>query len=410
MNKNFINDLRSRGRSAESSTGVTQPRQRGGKRRLVLWIIAAVVVILVLGIVVATMRATATVKVTPVQQIVMVDHIIAGLQRGAEGTGLPFDRESVTESDTASVPASGIRNVIEKAKGMITIENRSDKVQRFVPRTRFQSAQGQIYRTQSAVVIAPAKKSGTAILPGITETTVIADLAGEKANLEAGASFAVPGLKGGVLYAQVSAKAKTAINGGFSGAKKIASLDEIKTTEDTIKNSLSARLVQKLKTAVPDDDMLYDDAIFTTFAITNADSPDKNTYSENITGTMTAFLFKKADLTKTVAERTTSDNASSSVDAIGLDKLTFRILGKSNIDPSVDSHFSFSLQGSLKLVWQYDRQMLAQALAGVPRDRYQEVFRRFPTIERAEATFRPKWRQTFPADPQKITIESVLTQ
>ena len=139
MDKNFINDLRPRGKPSDSTEGDKTPRRRGGKRRIYFWIGITVVVVIVLGISVSTMRATAIVKVTPVQQVVMVDHIMAAFERGTEGAGIPFERLSITESDTISIPATGVRDVSEKAKGTIVIENASDKVQRFVAKTRFQS-------------------------------------------------------------------------------------------------------------------------------------------------------------------------------------------------------------------------------------------------------------------------------
>lgn len=404
MDKNFINDLRARSKDNDGEAPVS--RRRGGKGKLYLWVGGAIVVVIALGLVVTTMRATATVKVTPVQQVVTIDHVIAAYERGSEGAGTPFDRISVSESTTISVPATGVRNVSEKAKGVLVIENTSDKTQRFVAKTRFQSTKGQVYRTQAAVVIPAAVKGGA---PGTAEATVVADSAGDSANLDAGATFTVPGLKGGPLYAQVTAKAKSGITGGFVGAMKTAAPDQIKAAEDKAKSELTAKLLEKMKSALPQDAIAYDDALFATFSSSALDGADKSNYGETITGTETAFVFKKADLASAIAQRTTTDLASSTVDAIGLDKLSMRILGHSSIDPRADTRFSFNLQGSVKLVWQYDKNELVKSLLGVARDRYQEVFRRFPTIERAEATFKPKWRQTFPTDPEKITIETVVT-
>jgi len=74
----------------------------------------------------------------------------------------------------------------------------------------------------------------------------------------------------------------------------------------------------------------------------------------------------------------------------------------------VDERFSFSIQGQTTIVWQYSQANLGAALAGLSKRNYQDVFRDFPTIERAETTFSPKWRRSFPKDVEKITIETVV--
>jgi hypothetical protein len=63
------------------------------------------------------------------------------------------------------------------------------------------------------------------------------------------------------------------------------------------------------------------------------------------------------------------------------------------------------LQGNPILVWQFDKQALATALLGKEKKEFESVISTFsPAIEKAKASVRPFWKQTFPADEAKLGI------
>ncbi|PIR47156.1 MAG: hypothetical protein COV07_00590 [Candidatus Vogelbacteria bacterium CG10_big_fil_rev_8_21_14_0_10_45_14] len=414
MDKNFIEQLKPRSKSKSSSASVVAPERRrvhgGGGRYVMLWVALAVVAVIVVGILVATVRGTATVKVTPIQQLVVVDHIFVGSEKSGDTSGVLFTKESAETTAEIRVPATGVRNVSEFAKGTIAISNEDLNSQRFVARTRFESPDGEIYRTESAILIPGAKMEGGKIVPGRAEANIVADSPGEKSNVSAGTKFTVPGLAGGSLFDKVNAVAQTSISGGFAGELKTASESDILAAKEKRMEEMKATLLSSLQAKVAEKGIIYDDAVFYIFESKRETANIDNDYKETLTGKAVAFVFDSDLLSLAIADRTATDLGSASVKASNLGDLNMRILGRSSIEPSTDSRFSFSVQGNLRLIWQYDENNLKNSLAGIKGNLYQDIFREFPTIERAEAVFTPKWRRTFPKDVSKITIETVLTQ
>jgi hypothetical protein len=47
---------------------------------------------------------------------------------------------------------------------------------------------------------------------------------------------------------------------------------------------------------------------------------------------------------------------------------------------------------------------LQKDLAGIPKDKKDEIFKMHPGIEEATPNLQPIWKSTFPEDPQKIKI------
>jgi hypothetical protein len=104
----------------------------------------------------------------------------------------------------------------EKAKGMITISNDfSSESQPLVATTRFESADGKIFRLVRGVTVPGISETDGKKEPGVIEAEVVADESGESYNIDP-SSFTIPGLKGTQKYSKFSAKSKQRMSGGAS--------------------------------------------------------------------------------------------------------------------------------------------------------------------------------------------------
>ena len=72
-------------------------------------------------------------------------------------------------------------------------------------------------------------------------------------------------------------------------------------------------------------------------------------------------------------------------------------------DPDASS-FSFTIAGTVPLVYNIDSARIAAAVAGETRDAAKVALTNYPEVKRAVIILRPFWRQTFPQDPSSIKV------
>lgn len=103
-----------------------------------------------------------------------------------------------------------------KARGKITISNEFDKEpQPLVATTRFESADGKIFRLVRGVTVPGMSGTDGKIEAGVIEAEVVADESGETYDIGP-STFTIPGFKGSPKYAKFSAKSKEKMTGGSS--------------------------------------------------------------------------------------------------------------------------------------------------------------------------------------------------
>ncbi len=129
----------------------------------------------------------------------------------------------------------------EKATGVITIYNKDTSSHKFVIGTRFESSDGKIFRSQSAVSISAGSEEN----PATAEVNVVADKAGEEYNVPP-SDFTIPGLKGTAIYDKISAKSSKAMSGGFVGTTKVISKKDIEAAKQEILG-LKTKTIEELK-------------------------------------------------------------------------------------------------------------------------------------------------------------------
>ncbi len=146
------------------------------------------------------------------------------------------------------------------AGGKITIYNTSSGVWPLIEQTRFQTADGIIFRILSPVEVPAATVSG----PGKIETVVRADqtdvngqIVGERGNIEP-SKFFLPGLRE-ESRSKIYAESSVAMSGGVTDYVDYVTAEDLTAAENRIKDEIVKGAVEQLQAAVKQKSELVGD-------------------------------------------------------------------------------------------------------------------------------------------------------
>jgi len=290
-------------------------------------------------------------------------------------------------------------NVQTNATGKITVKNTTGSQQRFIPRTRFETPDGLVYRTPRSVVI-PAG--------GETEITITADIPGSEYNSESGLTFKLPGLKGTAGYDSFSATQTGPITGGFSGIINTATKDEIKAGKNTLEKQLEESLRSQLVKKVPAGFIATNELMYLS-PVTFLEKPDEDKGGIELVaqGTIEAVMFEKEDFDNFVASSVLKDyTPGQSVSIQNPLGLTMRIVSD-DFDIQEDDEFEFSLKGKgdTVFVWNIDAQAVAQAVAGKDESFIaQGLVPDLAGSESVDVSISPFWKSKVPQQVKRIQV------
>lgn len=333
-----------------------------------------------------------------------------GVVNGA-GADQPLALQLMTLSDEGSsdLAATGEKNVTSKSSGKIVIYNNfGTQTQALIKNTRFQTADGKIYRIHDSLVIPGQKTVNGKNVPGSLEADAYADAAGPEYNIGL-VDFTIPGFKGSPRYDKFYARSKTPMTGGASGLMKVVSDVDIQKAKDTLTAGLKDKLLAQAIAQKPKGAVLYKGAVFYNFTdSTDNNSGDAKSVKLTVKGSLTAALFNAEDLSKRIVKLSSSSADVSPNDHIlvtNIEELGFALKDASSAPPKEGDTYTFLLSGTAHAAWQVDTAALAGKLAGVKKADYKNVFAEFPGIEKANAHIRPFWKTKFPSDVSKIRVE-----
>jgi len=391
----------------DTREAVLSPRTARERPRWLMWVAAALAVIVVAGLGLFAFRST-TVTVIPKSQIVVFGQTSQftayPASTAASGT-LSYTVQSVSLDDSQVVAAQGTTTTAaSKASGNITVYNNySTSPVPLIKNTRFATPEGLIFRTPANIVV-PGKKGST---PGQVTITVVADVTGEQYNVGPVAHFTLPGLQTSAMYTSVYAVSTSGMTGGASAGSgpSIAPAD-LAAAVTQLRSGLATKVrdaVQALSTgpsvAFADMDQIsYQDLPQTTEAgggVRVHESAQVN-----------AAIFPADLFAQTVAAQVSADAEGAPIKLLPQQGFAVQLIS-SNANFGTDP-LTFGLAGQAELVWNVDSGALAAALAGHDSGAFETIVNTFPGIQEAHARIEPFWKTTFPNDPNsiKVTIEA----
>jgi hypothetical protein len=399
--------IKNRNDESEKYGGYSRPSSIGGYGRKKSWIFGIAIFILIVGFIVGMMTvfASATIAITPKSQSIDVDMKITGTGDKQEGA-VRYEVIKLSESKTASVPATGEEAVELKASGKIVIYNNfSADPQRLITRTRFESPEGLIYRiSESVVVLGKTVKNGVET-PGSIEAQVFADEAGEKYNIKK-SDFTIPGFKNDASrYKNFYARASTDMTGGFVGKQKTVLPADKQTALQNIDTETEANLQKELASKVPDGLTLLSDSII----YKSQELPQKEESSSVLMGkevTAYAIMLNTQDLSDQITKEYISKLAEwKDIKPVVKNFSLLKITGKPD---SLDAGGKIDLQinGQAKVWASIDTNVINQKLVGAPKKEAANLMNEFAGISSIMTTIRPIWKQSFPNNPLKIHVQT----
>ncbi len=373
------------------------PRRSARGPRTFLWGVAGVCVIALAILGFVALRST-VVTVTPRMQPVTLDasqqYTAYPVASAASGT-LAYSVRTVDLEDSQVVPTTGTVHAEDKASGTITVYNAyQTSPLKLIKNTRFESADGHIFRAPADIVI-PGKNGST---PGQVSITVIADQAGADYNVAAG-KFTVPGLKSTAqMYANVYAESSQPMTGGFVG-------DKPGVDDATLQSAISevrGRLESKAHESASDESegtVTLPDLI----QIAYTDEPQTTEAGGGTRIHETAHVqipvFPAAPFVQAVGN---TDPTGSTISFKPGDDFAAHMVNASSTlgtDP-----LTFTVSGSGQLIWGVDEAALTAALAGKPQSSFESIVSQFAGVEEAHARIEPFWKSAFPVDPKAIKV------
>ncbi|MBI4136040.1 MAG: hypothetical protein HY481_00605 [Candidatus Vogelbacteria bacterium] len=419
MNKELIQDIRQpkrrlaeilpaggRDRAAVSASPVRRPR-----RRTTGWLIIAVlIIVLPLVYFISQSFAKVVVTVRPKQTILTLNDTLQAIALPVEAavileTKVGYETMTIQATDSVAITATEKETVALRASGQILVVNRySSRPQKLIANTRFETANGKIYRIKDEIIVPGYELVDGKLKPGELAVTIYADKPGADYNGEI-KDLTIPGFKSETRYDKITARGLTVMAGGFAGERLTAPASVKEAAEKKLRSSVERSLEAEAAAALPDDFVTFPETRFVKFQSRIKDEPaGGGNLMLELDGELTTLIFSQRELSRHLAARRLTDYDGAEVAIVNFDELKFSLLNRDTFDPASSREVSVNFTGEARLIWQFEVMTLKRALAGASKSDYQTVFLKFPSIAGAEVAIQPPWLKRFPVDPGKITV------
>lgn len=363
-----------------------------------IWIAAGAIV--VVGVVVGLMSTvfhTAQVQVTLME---WKSDISGSYTAGGENL-LSYTPVKVQSQATRSVPATGLVDATDRASGVIVVSNLySAKPQRLITNTRFETADGKVYRIHAPITIPGYTTRNSQKVAGTIEATVYADQPGDTYNKDS-ATFKLPGLKGSTQYDLITATLKGALSGGFVGKRATVEKSVRDQAVAEMKAELDRTLREKILASQPPASLILQDSI----TIRYVEQPDVGADGNatlTIDGTALAPSFPSDVFARELGGRAkvTSDAPLAIQNS---NDIQFAHGETTQLESGGPISFTLTGVGHLRSV--FSERGFAEDLAGKTRDEVVSVQTAYSALSGpAKITVRPFWLSSLPKNPERITV------
>lgn len=381
--------------------------------KYVLWSIAGLC-ILALFFGISIIFSSATVTITPRTENITFDNesYVAKLNSAGD-TDIAFEVLSVKQEAGEIVSATEEKEVTQKATGKIVIYNNySTAPQRLINNTRFEAANGKVYRINSSVVVPGISNVGGKPIPGSIEAIVFADQPGEDYNMKVAdlsGDFKIPGFKGDVRYNSFYARLKEDITGGFIGKQRIISEELRKGALEIIKIKLKEQLLKELYAVKPENYLIFKDGYSVVYTNLPDTAIDTDKAKINIEASLNGIVFNNIKLTKYLASKKIDNYDGLAAELIPADDLVTVITGSDSTGLWKNNTLQLKLTGNAVVRWVYDKESIKKDLAGKKEADLAGLVTKYKnTIKSIQVVFRPIWTRYFPDDLNKIKIQEQI--
>lgn len=322
----------------------------------------------------------------------------------ADSNKIPGQTFLIEKKIEQDFPATGERDVAQKARGLITVFNEYGSApQTLIATTRFESENGLIFRTLKTILVPGTTVKNGIIIPGSIRVEVVADKPGDTYNIPAG-KFTIPAFKERGYsdhYNKFYGSSSEPMKNGITGKAKIVTDQDFASAEKIIKEKLAAelknelnRLSTGLKITVTPDPVLGP-----LISSAKVDEAAEN-FKLTAEGRIETVGFRESDLYQFISEHVSSKNNLTVI----AEKLS---IDYKNSQLSSDKNLNFQITVKGPAYGSVDQRQIIDDLVGKNEKEIKDYITSIDAIGTTKISLSPPWIKKVPRNKDKIKIEVI---
>ena len=319
----------------------------------------------------------------------------------ADAGKVPATKKDVSKTDSTKVPATGQKNIGDKATGTVTLKNCAKVDGAFtIPAGTVLTTGASSFSVNETTLLPSSTFSGTNTCTTAGKTVnVTSTAAGDQYNISGGRTFAVSGV------ASITGIDSSAMSGGTNKLVSVVSDQDVETAKQKISDKSKDSATTDLKKQFSNDDLFLIPESITSSAANVTATPKVGEEASEVTVSSTTVytgLGVKESYLNTLVENSAKkqiDTTKQSISDNGLSKAIFRLEDKKS---ATDQRFR--VQSTVSTGTQIDQEALKKEIAGKKKGDVQDLIGKLPGVKDVTVSYSPFWVYKTPSNPSKITI------
>ena len=319
----------------------------------------------------------------------------------ADAGKVPATKKDVSKTDSTKVPATGQKNIGDKATGTVTLKNCAKVDGAFtIPAGTVVTTGASSFSVNETTLLPSSTFSGTNTCTTAGKTVnVTSTAAGDQYNISGGRTFAVSGVS------SITGVDSSAMSGGTNKLVSVVSDQDVETAKQKIADKSKDSATTDLKQQFSNDDLFLIPESITSSAANVTATPKVGEEASEVTVSSTTVysgLGVKESYLNTLVENSAKKQIDTTKQAIsdnGLSKAIFRLEDKK----SATDH-RVRVQSTVSTGTQIDQEALKKEIAGKKKGDVQDLIGKLPGVKDVTVSYSPFWVYKTPSNPRKITI------
>ncbi len=361
------------------------------KYKKVIWPIVAILVVL-LGIATYLLlpKAYVTIFVPSEDLKKQVQATVSNKISGVDTTQniLPGELIEVSKEAQESFPATGKKNIGEKAKGTVTLYNTMDSDNHSLAAGTQLSNSSKTFLLKSAATIPGAGVSGGSIVPGTVKADIEAENPGEDYNVKAG-RFTILGLPA-AQQEKIYGQSTSDLTGGLSKEVQVVSQGDYDKAKQKIIDGLNTSLQQDFQAKVKDKKVLDKAVVNPDPEVTSTAGVDQEAkeFEMKVKLTTKAMVFSFFDLKEFLSTILEKQVPSDKMVAIPNDS----DIGLEVKEAAYDKgEMAITANVAAKIASKVSSDKIKTAILGKNKNEAESFIKSQAGVARVEISFRPTW-------------------
>ncbi len=374
------------------------------RKKFIVW---AIVILACIGAAAYAYPESALITIKPVSQpLNMQVKVELGDSIGSVDpvfNKIPGQLFNVEHSVSQDFPATGQKEVSQKARGTITVSNTYGTTpQTLIATTRFESSGGLIFHTLKTITIPGTRVENGKILPGSVTVDIIADKPGPTYNIAPG-KFTIPAFKekGDTdRYQKFYGESTKAFTQGASGLAKVVTDADFAKAKETVTNKLTSEIRDLINTQAANLKTIGSPEItFKPLVATAQPDEAADTFTLTMAGVIRTIGYKESDVIDFITQYVKKTQGLQVI----ADKMTYTLSAASV--PADKNAITTTLQAKGTVFAMIDSQKIIRDLLGKSETDLKIYLKDLPSIVSAKVNIQSLFGNRVPKDSAKVKLD-----